>query len=149
MSAIIGSLAIGALFGTYGLRVNHDPIEHPPNGALRYSGYDRGGMLIIKGWIVINLYGFSEAVGEWCLDRVGDPENTGPQVGRGSLHGSLDGAELSVSLNPGFVDFHVLLTGVYLGTSFKGIWRYATVKRTVNEGSFEATRQDEEPDARL
>lgn len=149
MGGIVEALAIGALFGSYGLRVEHDPAEHPPKGALRYSGYDRGGTLIIRGWLVIEIYGSSEAAGEWCLSRVGDPENTGPQIGLGSLHGRIDGADLTVSLNPGFVDFNVSLHGVYGGTSFKGVWRYATVKRTVNDGAFEAVKIESAPDAVL
>jgi len=144
MSGIAEILMIGALFGPYGLRVKHDPTEHPPKGALRYSGYDRGGILIIRGWLIIQTYGPFDVVGDWCLDKVGEPEDTGPQIGRGSLHGKLEGSKLTVNLNPGFAHFNVSLSGVYTGSSFRGTWCYATAKRSVSDGAFEAVKIDKE-----
>jgi hypothetical protein len=142
VSGILEVLMMGAFVGPYGLRVKHDPTEHPPKGAFRYRGYDRGGILIIRGWLLIDRYGSSEVVGEWCLDKIGEPDDTGPQIGRGSLHGDLEGAQLRINLNPGFAHFNVSLTGAYNGASFIGVWRYATSRRTVSEGTFEAVSID-------
>ncbi len=136
----IGPLVLCGVTGSFGSRLNHDPIAHPPKGALLYRGYDQGGVLIVRGWLAVNLHDSTIVDGEWCLDKVGDPENTGPQIGLGSLHGRLEERKMTLNLNPGFTDFNVSLVGTYGGDSFTGIWRYRTLRGVVNEGPFEAAK---------
>ncbi len=132
--------AIAATFGSFGSRLKHDPTRHPPKGAFLYRGYDSAGKLVIRGWLSMNVDGDGCVDGSWCLDRVGSPENIGPQIGLGRLRGRIEAARLSVNLNPGFFDFHVSLAGAFDEASFRGTWRYATIRGPVSEGAFEAIR---------
>lgn len=140
MNELIVCVALAAVFGPFGSRVKHNPANHPPKNAFLYRGYDSGDRLVIKGWLRFVVEDATDVVGEWCLDRVGDPDDIGPQVGVGSLRGRAEGPRLSLNLNPGFADFHVLLNGALDGTSFKGTWRYSTVRGPVSEGTFEAAQ---------
>jgi len=148
MNELICCVALAAVFGPFGSRLKHSPINHPPRDALNYRGYDSGEKLVIRGWLRIDVRESGDVSGEWCLDRVGDPDNIGPQVGVGSLRGRLEGTRLSCNLNPGFADFNVLLHGSYDGTSYKGQWRYGTVKGPMSEGTFSAEHPVPAGDAR-
>ena len=133
-------IAIAATFGSFGSRLMHDPTRHPPKGAFLYRGYDSAGKHIIRGWLSMNADGTGFVDGAWCLDRIGAPENIGPQIGLGRLRGRIEGARISLNLNPGFMDFHVSLTGAFDEVSFRGTWRYATIREIVSEGAFEAIK---------
>jgi hypothetical protein len=134
---------VAAALGSFGYRLAHDPIKHPPKGAFLYRGFDGAGTLVIRGWLVIIADDAELVDGEWCLERVGSPENIGPQIGLGSLRGRRDGTRLSVNLNPFFTDFNVSLDGAFNTVSYKGAWRYNTLRGTVSEGTFEAVRKEE------
>ncbi|MCX5752718.1 MAG: hypothetical protein NTW97_03620 [Candidatus Krumholzibacteria bacterium] len=133
--------AVAAMFGSFGCRLKHNPIEHPPMGAFLYRGYDSAGKLIIRGWLAINAGDAERVEGRWCLDRIGAPDSIGPQLGLGRLLGRLEGTRLSLNLNPGFLDFNVALTGTFDAASFKGTWRYCTIRGIVGEGAFEAIKK--------
>jgi hypothetical protein len=140
MIDVTSCFVMAATFGSFGCRLKHNPIEHPPKGAFLYRGYDLGGTLIIKGWLAMNADDAERVEGEWCLDRVGAPDDIGPQIGLGRLRGRLDGTQLSLNLNPGFMDFNVSLAGALDAVSFRGTWRYSTIRGMVNEGAFEAIK---------
>lgn len=149
MTDLLAYAFLAATFGSFGSRLKHNPLDHPPKEAFHYRGYDGAEKLIIKGWLVIIVENSKDVIGEWCLDRVGDPDNTGPQIGLGGLRGHLEGTQLAVNLNPGFADFNVFLSGTFDGASFKGRWRYSTVRGAMNEGAFEAVRPEKEACADL
>jgi len=132
--------AIAAMFGSFGSRLKHDPTRHPPKGAFLYRGFDSAGKLIIRGWLSINADGEGVVDGAWCLDRIGAPDDIGPQIGLGRLRGRIEGPRLSLNLNPGFFDFHVSLSGAFDEASFRGTWRYTTIRGIVSEGAFEAVK---------
>jgi len=132
--------AIAATFGSFGSRLKHDPTRHPPKGAFLYRGYDSTGKLVIRGWLSMNVDGDGCVEGTWCLAKVGAPENIGPQIGIGRLHGRIEASRLSLNLNPGFLDFNVSLAGAFDGASFRGTWRYRTIRGLVSEGAFEAVK---------
>lgn len=142
MFEVTPCIALAALFGSFGCRLAHDPIKHPPKDAYIYRGYDSAGKLVIRGWLAIIADDPERIDGEWCLDRVGSPDNIGPQIGLGRLRGKLEGARLSLNLNPGFMDFNVSLEGEFDADSFKGTWRYNTVRGIAGEGRFEATQKE-------
>jgi hypothetical protein len=139
-------LALAALFGMLNSRNKRDPIDRPPKGALQYSGFDKNGKPVVRGWISLDVRESAVIDGEWCLDRVGDPGDIGPQLGLGTLTGRLEGADLYINLNPGFADFNVFLIGTYDGTTYKGKWRYSTVRGPASEGTFEAARKEKTAD---
>jgi hypothetical protein len=133
---------VAAALGSFGYRLVHDPLRHPPKGAYLYRGFDNAGTLIVRGWLVINADDSGRVDGEWCLDRVGTAENIGPQIGLGSLCGRREGSQLALNLNPSFTDFNVSLDGAFNGNSYKGAWRYSAVRGTMSMGTFEALRND-------
>jgi|WetSurMetagenome_2_1015567.scaffolds.fasta_scaffold45572_2 hypothetical protein len=141
MFDLTGYFFMAATFGPFGCRLKHDPIKHPPKGAYLYRGFDGANRLVIRGWLVVSADDPERVEGEWCLDRVGSPDNIGPQIGVGRLRGRLEGTQLSLNLNPGFMDFNVSLAGAFDATSFKGTWRYRTIRGIVGEGAFEATKR--------
>ena len=142
MIDVTSCLVLAATFGSFGCRLKHNPVEHPPKGALLYGGRDNAGRLIIRGWLFINTDDRERVEGEWCLDRIGSPDDIGPQIGLGRLRGRLDGDHLSLNLNPGFMDFNVSLTGTFDAVSFRGTWRYTTLQGIVNEGPFAAVKEE-------
>jgi hypothetical protein len=135
-------IALAAMFRSFGCRVKHDPIEHPPKGAFLYRGYDSAGKLIIRGWLAMKTGDAERVEGQWCLDRVGTPDILGPQIGLGRLLGRLEGTRLTLNLNPGFLDFNVSLDGTFAAASYKGTWRYSTIRGIVGEGPFEAVKRE-------
>ena len=142
MIDVTSCFILAATFGSFGCRLKHNPIEHPPKGAFLYRGFDSAGTLVIRGWLAMDAGDVERVEGEWCLDRVGTPDDIGPQIGLGRLRGQIEGTELSLNLNPGFMDFNVSLDGTFDSVSFKGTWRYSTIRGVVSEGAFEATKPE-------
>ncbi|MCU0645566.1 MAG: hypothetical protein MUC94_15080 [bacterium] len=112
-----------------------------PAGAYAYTGYDSTGVKIVMGWTKIvfddNIY----ISGEWELDKIGDPENIGPQVGSGNLVGSLENHQLFLNLNPDFVDNNVFLTCLYDDQKLTGKWNYSGFPGIINYGTFVAEKK--------
>lgn len=131
---------MAATFGSFGCGLKNKLVKHPPSGAFLYRGYDSAGKLVIRGWLAMNAGAAESVDGEWCLDSVGSPDTIGPQTGRGRFRGQLEGTQLSLNLNPGFMDFNVTLTGAFDAASFKGTWRYSTIRGVAGEGTFEALK---------
>ncbi|MDD4857177.1 MAG: hypothetical protein PHD74_03625 [Candidatus Krumholzibacteria bacterium] len=140
-------LALAALVGMVEGRSKRNPLDCPPKGALQYSGYDKNGEAIVRGWIFFSVGESADIDGEWCLDRVGTPGDIGPQLGLGALSGRLEGSSLFINLNPGYTDFNVFLAGTFDGTTYKGKWRYSRLRGAVNEGTFAAALMEQPGDA--
>ncbi len=83
-----------------------------PLGTYKYNGYDSSGVKIVTGWIKIIFDDSVNISGEWELDKIGDPQNIGPQVGSGTLHGRYDQNKIYCDLNPGYMDNNLILRGV-------------------------------------
>lgn len=118
-------------------------------GTYLYQAFDSTGTLIVKGWIEIKI---NESVppddennyfpidGKWYLDKIGDPENIGMQVGEGSLIGTIEQDDIRVNLNPGWADNNVFLNGKINGNEITGHWYYSTFVGAINGGAFKATK---------
>lgn len=112
-----------------------------PAGAYAYTGYDSTGVKIVKGWIKIVFDDRPPVSGEWELDKIGDPQNIGPQVGSGNIIGSLVDNLLQMNLNPQFVDNNVFLTCPYDERKLAGKWNYSGFPGIINYGNFVAERK--------
>jgi len=110
-----------------------------PSGFYFYKSYDTTGTKIVEGWISI-VQDSSEISGEWNLNKVGDPENIGPQVGRGELVGGFIQDTVWVELNPDVVDNNLQLRGVIDDGKFSGKWEWMTIQGITNYGTFEAVK---------
>lgn len=104
----------------------------------RYSGYDREGGQIVKGFITI-VHGDSTTItGDWQLEATGDPKGIGPQVGSGKLVGDVDGDQIWIGLNPDYIDNNVFLAGRISGSVISGTWEYVGFPGVLAQGTFRA-----------
>lgn len=112
-----------------------------PAGAYTYTGYDSTGAKIVKGWIKIVFDDSLHLSGEWELDKIGDPQKIGPQVGSGNLVGSLENHQLVLNLNPNYVDNNVFLVCPYDDQKLTGKWNYSGFPGKINYGTFVAEKK--------
>lgn len=126
-----------------------EPTKPFPVGDYQYSGYDKKGTKIVEGLISITSVetkriGSEETVqlkGKWRLDKIGNPERIGGQVGTGELVGSIIKGEIIIDLNPNMNDANVYLRGTIEGRRFQGKWSFKGYAGTISEGTFEAIRK--------
>ncbi|HKC62073.1 MAG TPA: hypothetical protein VKB86_00440 [Pyrinomonadaceae bacterium] len=79
--------------------------------------------------------------GNWQLNKVGNQERIGDQVGSGNLVGSIIQGKVYINLNPNIADANVLLEGTIEGKRFHGTWSLKGVAGTISQGTFEANRK--------
>ena len=126
-----------------------DQVKPFPVGEYQYTGYDSKGTKIIAGLLSItsaepkriNSVDTIELKGTWQLDKVGNPERIGPQVGSGDFYGSLVNGEVRIGLNPNMNDNNVNLAGKIENGRFSGEWSYSGFAGRLNQGTFEATKK--------
>lgn len=112
-----------------------------PEGAFTYIGYDSTDIKIVKGWIKINFDDSTTISGEWELDKIGDLQNIGPQLGSGQLIGSVQDSQLFLNLNPQYADNNVFLICPYNNQKLIGKWNYVGFPGIINYGCFVAEKQ--------
>jgi len=112
-----------------------------PAGTYTYTGFDSMGVKIVTGWIKIVFDDSTHISGEWELDKIGDPQNIGSQVGSGNLVGILENNQLFVNLNPDYVDNNVFLTCPYDDQKLTGKWNYSGFPGIINYGTFVGERK--------
>ena len=112
-----------------------------PDGAYAYTGYDSTGVKIVQGWIKIIFEDSTHISGEWELEKIGNPQNIGPQVGSGNLGGIMVNDQLHLNLNPQYIDNNVILTCPYSDQKLLGQWIYAGFPGVINYGSFVAEKK--------
>jgi len=110
-------------------------------GTWNYSGYDDLGSQVVTGKLYLSAQ-TNTIYGRWDLQQAGDlPGEIGPQVGQGQLEGWLNGTELTLHLNPGWVDNNVHLMGVLAGTNYSGRWVFSGFPGELAHGTFRAEKQ--------
>ena len=112
-----------------------------PLGDYQYTGYDKSGVKIVQGRLSITSVEADKLEGEWQFEKIGNPERIGPQVGKGTLEGSIIKGEIFINLNPNTVDNNVDLRGQLEGKRFHGTWSYDGFAAGINKGTFEALRK--------
>lgn len=114
--------------------------DHVPEGNYKYVAYDSLGTVISKGWLKIEAKD-STIFGNWEINKVGNPQNIGPQIGKGELEGSFNDSVLVVELNLNYVDNNVGLVGSLEKNKYTGKWYYSSFIGLTNWGRFEAVRE--------
>jgi hypothetical protein len=71
-----------------------------PNGGYAYTGFDSNGVVVVTGWLTLDLGDPDRVTGEWRLEPVGNPQGIGPQTGEGRLQGAMADGMLQVDPNP-------------------------------------------------
>ena len=120
-----------------------------PVGDYRYTGYDKSGDKLVEGRLSITSVESRriqseeqiQIKGNWQLNKVGNQERIGTQVGSGELIGSIIKEELYINLNPNISDANVFLKGTIDGKRFHGTWSFKGYAGAINEGTFEAIRK--------
>lgn len=112
----------------------------PPVDTLNYTCYYMG-LPAVTGWFTMKATERGKIAGEWHFSYVGEPVDVGPQVGDGSLIGTVQGDHVEISLNPGWRDANVDLDGTMTGDLYAGEWTYTTFVGIRSYGPFEATRK--------
>jgi len=115
----------------------NDPV---PDGNYKYVAYDSLGAIISKGWLKIEAKDSSTIFGNWEINKVGNPQNIGPQIGKGELEGGFNDSILVVELNPNYVDNNVGLVGNPEKNKYTGKWYYSSFIGLTNWGRFEAVK---------
>jgi hypothetical protein len=110
----------------------------PPSGEYTYSGFSTDGTKIVEGRLSITSIDNQKFKGDWDLKQVGKSERIGPQVGNGTLIGSLILGKININLNPNTADSNVMLTGAIEAGSLHGTWSYIGYQGVINRGTFEA-----------
>src|SRR5215212_4714158 len=88
-----------------------------PLGDYQYTGYAKNGSKIVEGRLSITSIESRRAQseeskqlkGNWRLDKVGEQEKVGGQVGTGELIRSILKGEVYINLNPNISDSNVIL----------------------------------------
>lgn len=111
-----------------------------PKDVYTYTGCDSTGVVIVKGWLVLELEDSTQVTGEWEINKVGDPKGIGPQIGKGTLVGGFNEDQLWINLNPDYMDDNVFLSGSLEETEYSGTWSYSTFVGPVNWGVFKAVK---------
>ncbi|MCI0493570.1 hypothetical protein L0Z72_01075 [candidate division KSB1 bacterium] len=106
-----------------------------------YSGFDSSQVKIISGWFMLLHQDSVNVSGSWEFQKIGEPQQIGPQVGTGAFKGVIDDERISIDLNPDYRDNNVILNGVVSGDTISGSWMYVGFAGPINSGTFQATKQ--------
>jgi len=122
----------------------NNPTENTLNnsisGSYAYTGFDKTGKVIIKGYFNLNFKDKEYIYGEWHFYKVDDPKGIGPQYGDGEFQGRYSEGKLWIGLNPNFADHNVELIGFINSDTFTGKWNYFTYVGITNYGTFKAVK---------
>jgi len=118
-------------------------------GDYQYTSYDQKGGKVVEGRLSITSeeprrIQAEEQIqlkGNWQLNKAGDQERIGNQVGSGELTGSIIEGKVYINLNPNIADANVLLEGTIEGKRFHGTWSFKGYAGAISQGTFEANRK--------
>lgn len=119
--------------------------EGPPaTGVYAYAACDSAGQLLLLGQLTLSVAPSGSVEGSWHIDWVPGADRStevGPQVGGGTLAGSVHGTQVTLTLNPGWADNNVLLTGTWGSGGGGGSWSYVAFTGPRAAGPFAASRR--------
>ncbi len=121
------------------------PTELQPfDGTFDYVAFDEEGARVLEGQLVLDVTRSGAVTGTWEVDWAeGADQSTpvGPQVGSGSLAGTITGGSITVDLNPQVADDNVELEGTLGGAGIAGMWQHVTLAGPSGSGTFTATKR--------
>jgi hypothetical protein len=119
---------------------NDNIVEPTSMGKLDYTAYDSTGVIIVEGWLIVNLNDSNAAEGSWILTNLKNRDDIGPQEGEGTLTGSIEGSTITINLNPGNADHNVILNGTLTENGMEGEWVWVSFIGPTNWGTFKAVK---------
>ncbi len=112
-----------------------------PSGAYLYTSYDTTGNAIVKGWFTMEYQDSTRISGNWNFEKIGNPQDIGPQVGLGVLVGDIRQGKVYIELNPQFKDNNLQLLGIIEDNKYSGEWVYTSYIGITNRGMFNAIKK--------
>jgi hypothetical protein len=103
-----------------------------------YIGYDINGIKTIEGILTIEQGDSTDISCNWDFSAIGNPQNIGPQIGKGTGTGFIDDISFYANLNPNYADNNVMLVGTIDGNTIQGEWTFAGFPGVINSGTFVA-----------
>lgn len=117
-----------------------DLVGPAPSGSYSYKSYDSTGTAIVQGWFTMNYQDSVQIIGNWSFEKIGNPQDVGPQVGAGKLVGGVDQDRIWVELNPQYRDNNLQLHGSITDNKYSGEWMWLSYAGISNHGTFEAIK---------
>ena len=115
-------------------------LTEPPSGIYSYTSFDSSGTPIVEGILTMTINNSQQIIGKWDFELIGNPQNIGPQEGKGDLLGSVEQDRIWVELNPQFRDNNLQLLGTIKNNKFSGTWGWSSILGLTNHGTFEAIK---------
>lgn len=139
----IGLMLLTSLALLAGCKDSGDTIRsnEPASGIYQYKALDPKHQVVVTGTLTMRIDDAGLVQGEWALEKQGSFEKTGPQIGAGTLEGSIQNNDIQINLNPGWADNNVLLSGRFERGAWVGTWSWVTFAGPTSGGSFEAVLQ--------
>jgi len=106
-----------------------------------YTAYDSIGFVVSEVTLSFEMKDSTNITGVWEIQKAGNPQNIGSQVGNGVLVGGLNDGTLLIELNPDFRDNNVFLQGELEENKCNGKWFYSSFIGLTNWGTFEAQKK--------
>ncbi len=110
-----------------------------PDGAYSYEAYNSSGNLIVFGWFTMDIKD-NQISGEWNFKETSTGAAIGPHIGKGKLQGSKDNNQISINLNPNWVDNNIFLNCSMDGNNLSGTWNYSGYAGNLASGKFYAVK---------
>lgn len=119
------------------------PVEGPAglDPSYRYSARGANGDALVTGELILTVTDDSVVSGTWSTRWAFGADTTtevGPQVGHGTLAGTLRQGALLVDLTPSNADNNAVLQGTWSGDTVSGAWTWITISGPRTTGTFTA-----------
>jgi hypothetical protein len=107
----------------------------------QYTARGAGGDALVIGQLTLTVTDDSVVSGSWSTRWALGADTTsevGPQVGHGTLAGTLRQGTLFIDLTPGNADNNAVLLGSWTGSTVAGTWTWITISGPRTTGAFTA-----------
>ena len=109
----------------------------------QYIARSAGGNALVTGQLTLTVTDDSMVSGTWSTRWALGADTTtevGPQVGHGTLAGTLRQGALVIDLTPGNADNNAVLQGTWSGNTVAGAWTWITISGPRTTGTFTAVK---------
>jgi hypothetical protein len=109
----------------------------------QYTARGAGGEALVTGQLTLTVSDDSVVTGSWSTRWAPGADTTtevGPQVGHGTLAGTLRQGALLIDLTPGNADNNAVLLGSWTGSAVTGTWTWITISGPRTTGAFTAVK---------
>jgi hypothetical protein len=108
-----------------------------------YTARGKDGGVLVTGQFALAIVADTLVSGTWSTRWAVGADTTsevGPQVGHGTLAGTVRQGALLIDLTPGNADNNAVLQGTWSGNSVRGTWTWITISGPRTTGSFTAIK---------